>query len=281
MSVEQVFSQRFGSSEDPTVLLLAGNGCSSVYWPDDFCSLVVDAGFSVIRFDYRDTGKSPHDGEPYALLDLAIDALELLDAHQVRRLHLVGLSMGGFIAQFLATVLREAVLSITSLMSTSDYATMLHTFSGAPAPTSGLPPPSAAWLAELGKLSPSLSHRELMLESWRLAVGDAAFDRDEWSALLDLADAHGDDARAGERHREACARHPQLNLLDALGSVEIPALFIEGANDPIFPTGHAAASARAAKNGRMLRLEGIGHGLTRAFHRPIADALIEHFKRAP
>lgn len=275
----ELHGDRFGETTAPAVLLLAGNGCSSEYWPEDFCELLVAAGLQVIRFDYRDTGFSSRGTGLYGIPELQRDALRVLDACKVKKAHLVGLSMGGFIAQRLALDVPDRVLSVTSLMSTSDYATMLHVFSGGPAPTSGLPLPSSSWLVALKALSPELSAREVALESWRLALGDAAFDRQHWSRLMNRADEHGDDSRAGDLHRAACLRSERLNILGELGSAKAPMLFIEGELDPIFPTGHAAASAKAA-NGRQLQLTGIGHGLAPSFYAPIVAAVVEHVRRS-
>ncbi|MGV3622083.1 MAG: alpha/beta fold hydrolase, partial [Archangium sp.] len=273
----ELHGDRFGETTAPAVLLLAGNGCSSEYWPEDFCELIVAGGFQVIRFDYRDTGFSSRGTGLYSIPDLQRDAVRVLDACKVKKAHLVGLSMGGFLAQRLALDVPERVLTVTSIMSTSDYATMLHVFSGGPAPTSGLPLPSSEWLAALKALD--VPARELMLESWRLAIGDAAFDRQHWSMLMNRAEEHGDDSRAGDLHRAACLRSERLNILGELASAKAPMLFIEGELDPIFPVGHAAASAKAA-NGRQLKLEGIGHGLAPSFYGRIVDAVLEHLRRS-
>jgi len=272
--------QSLGVQSAPPLLLLAGNGCSSVYWPDRFCAPLVDAGFRVLRFDYRDTGDSTHrafDENPYDLDDLAQDVLCILEAFDVPRVHLVGLSMGGFLAQRLAIDCPERVLTLTSLLSTSDYAAMLHPFSGGEPPTSNLPPPSARWLAELAQLPGDLSHTDLLVESWRLASGSKAdFDPIYWRQLLGDAARRGDDSLAGDAHRSACLRSARLNLLSELPKLSVPSLFIGGSEDPIFPPGHAEASATATPGGRALQVEGLGHALEPSFFSELANAIVQN-----
>ncbi|RKG90052.1 alpha/beta fold hydrolase [Corallococcus terminator] len=271
--------QVLGARQAPPVLLLAGNGCGASYWPDAFCAPLLQAGLGVIRFDYRDTGASTHrafEAHPYNLDDLSGDVLAILDALEVERAHLVGLSMGGFLAQRLALRTPRRVASLTSMLSTPDYGVMLHTFCGSEAPTSGLPPPSAEWLAELGRLPPDLSPSELLSESWRLANGSRApFDAAYWRDLVATAAARGDDTSAGDFHRQACLRSSQKDQLQALRRLAVPALFIGGSEDPIFPPGHAAAAADVS-GGTALLIDGMGHALNPAWFDVLTAAILAH-----
>ena len=112
-----------------------GLGMQLVAWRDEFCAMIVRRGFRVVRFDNRDTGRSTHRRElptptrwqllrrrvrpAYALADMAGDAVGLLDQLGVERAHVVGVSMGGMIAQTVAARHPERVLSLTSIMSTT------------------------------------------------------------------------------------------------------------------------------------------------------------------
>ncbi|MBE4751358.1 alpha/beta hydrolase [Corallococcus sp. ZKHCc1 1396] len=268
-----------GPLQAAPVLLLAGNGCGASYWPDAFCAPLLQAGLGVIRFDYRDTGASTHrafEAHPYDLDDLSGDVLAILDALNLERAHLVGLSMGGFLAQRIALRTPRRVASLTSMLSTPDYGVLLHTFCGSEAPTSGLPPPSAEWLAELGRLPPNLSPSELLTESWRLANGPRApFDAVYWQDLVATAAARGEDAAAGDFHRQACLRSSQKDQLQALRRLTVPALFIGGSEDPIFPPGHAAAAADVS-GGKALLIDGMGHALNPACFDAVTAAILAH-----
>lgn len=130
----------YGSEKNETILLIAGLGTQMIRWTVPFCEMLAARGFRVIRFDNRDTGLSTHfsnhatlDFEalaktlmsgklpdlPYTLDDMADDTIGLLNALGIKKAHVVGRSMGGMIAQLMASQYPERVLSLTSLMSTT------------------------------------------------------------------------------------------------------------------------------------------------------------------
>jgi pimeloyl-ACP methyl ester carboxylesterase len=132
--------ETFGDPADPALLLVMGLGTQMVAWHEDFCSLLVERGFHVIRYDNRDIGRSTHLSHlpaptpwealsrrrsrkrsiaSYSLADMANDAAGLLDCLGIARAHVVGASMGGMIAQLLAARRPDRVLSLTSIMSTT------------------------------------------------------------------------------------------------------------------------------------------------------------------
>ena len=124
----------------PVVLLIMGLGGQLVDWPDAFVQALLATVYRVVRFDNRDIGLSTaldhlgnpkvtwtmvklqlglHPQPPYPLSDMAADAIGVLDALGIQRAHVVGLSMGGMIAQRVAIAAPERVLSLTSIMSSS------------------------------------------------------------------------------------------------------------------------------------------------------------------
>ena len=130
----------FGNNEAEAVLLISGLGTQMIRWSETFCRILAEQGYRVIRFDNRDAGLSTHfhstsmpdlaaiadavsRGEtpnvPYTLFDMANDAAGLLDSLRIKRAHVVGRSMGGMIAQLLASEHAERVLSLTSIMSST------------------------------------------------------------------------------------------------------------------------------------------------------------------
>src|SRR5258708_6904985 len=130
----------FGDASAEPMLLIMGLGGQMILWDDDFCRQLAARGFRVIRFDNRDIGKSSRMtggkrltpiellklrflkipvAAPYNLRDMAEDTVGLMDALGIKSAHLVGMSMGGMIAQEIAILFPQRVRSLTSIMSTT------------------------------------------------------------------------------------------------------------------------------------------------------------------
>jgi pimeloyl-ACP methyl ester carboxylesterase len=143
--------QTFGDPASPAILLIGGAASSMDWWEDQFCERLAAGRRFVIRYDLRDTGQSVSyepGAPPYGGPDLVADAVGLLDALRVVRAHVVGISMGGGIAQHLALDHADRVASLT-LISTSP---------GGP----GLPPMSETLAAHFAEppSEPDWSDRE-------------------------------------------------------------------------------------------------------------------------
>ena len=171
----------FGSPDDPVVLLIAGQCQSMTWWDAGFCRQLAAEGRFVVRYDHRDTGRSSTDppGRPtYSGWELALDPIRLLDAIGVDRAHLVGLSMGGGIAQDLALAHPERVASLT-LVDTSPASATAH---------AELPPPAPALMRtfERPDPAPEWSDREAVID-YRVAIerpyAGAALDEERYRRL--------------------------------------------------------------------------------------------------
>jgi pimeloyl-ACP methyl ester carboxylesterase len=247
----------FGDPADPAVLLIMGGAASMDRWEEPFCERLATAGRYVIRYDHRDTGGSTAypPGQPgYTGDDLVADALAILDHLGVARAHLVGLSMGGAIAQRIAVDHPERVLSVT-LMSSS------------PAGSGGseLPPMSEALHAAFsgeGPPEPDWSDREAaieyLLDTERPYVGSRGLDEPAMRALL---------GRVYDRSASMASANNHFMLdgsemrRERLGEIAVPALVIHGTDDPFFPPAHGEALAREIPNARLVTIEGLGHEL--------------------
>src|SRR4051812_1657669 len=122
--------ETFGAAADPAILLIAGASAPMDWWDPRFCARLAGGGRFVIRYDHRDTGRSvtyPPGRPGYTFRELTGDAVALVDVLAGGRAHLVGLSMGGGIAQYVAIHHPDRVASLT-LVSTS------------PGPADDLPP---------------------------------------------------------------------------------------------------------------------------------------------
>lgn len=132
--------ESFGDEADEAILLIAGLGTQMTRWTVPFCEALAARDYRVIRFDNRDTGCSTHFRQyphpdfsalaaelmagrcpdvPYTLHDMTLDAIGLLDTLSIDRAHVVGRSMGGMIAQIMASEHPARVLSLTSIMSST------------------------------------------------------------------------------------------------------------------------------------------------------------------
>ncbi|MEH6413966.1 alpha/beta fold hydrolase [Pseudomonas sp. CGJS7] len=266
----ELHTQAFGDPSHPPVILVMGAMASMQWWPQAFCEALARADLYVIRYDQRDTGLSTHcpPGEPdYSLADLADDVFAIADAYQARAVHVVGMSMGGMVAQRATLARPKRVLSL-SLISTS------------PLGIEGLPPMSAAY-AEHSASGESLdwTDPEAVLE---FMVRDAA-------AIASTAHPHDAEAMRAfiradiARARGFASATNHFMLVDGaqspprpLSELRVPVLAIHGSSDPIFPFAHAEALVAAVDGARLVRIEGGGHELHPADWAQTIEAIATH-----
>lgn len=222
----QLWTETFGRSENPALLLIIGAGTQSIFWPTAFCERLSQEGFFVIRYDHRDTGLSSsidYATHPYDLLDLASDALAILDAYQIQKAHVVGFSMGGCISAILGAYHSDRIHTIVPMATTSDLASL--------AGAGTLPKPNAEieqWIGELIETSAREMTREeqvqLQLKGWRILNGKtASFDEGFYRQLVIEALDRGQNSNAFKHHFAAqMASVEQIKI--ALSLVRVPAL---------------------------------------------------------
>ena len=132
MTTSSCTTRRSGSTADPALLLINGLGSQCINYRLEWCERFAAAGFFVIRFDNRDVGLSTGfddagtDAPAYAVEDMAGDAVAVLDAANIDRAHVLGVSMGGMIVQRLAIDHADRLRSMTSVMSTTGDADVGH-----------------------------------------------------------------------------------------------------------------------------------------------------------
>lgn len=284
----EIAYESHGSTSDPAVLLAMGLGCSLVYWEEAFFRRLVDAGYRVIRFDNRDVGQSsrldalgrPNVTKlfgralmgarveaPYTLRDMADDTAGLLDALDVPKAHVVGVSMGGMIGQTLAIEHPERVRSLTSIMSSSGESAFL------------LGRPDVMLLAM--KPSPrerdkAIAHRTRM---WN-ALGGRHHPSDE-ARLRELATCafeRGYDAAGVARQLAAILAAPPRRRY--LAELDIPVLVIHGTDDPLVPVEAGKHTAECIPHSELLLIEGMGHDMPPSTHGEVLDAILAHLERA-
>ena len=129
----EIAYETFGDPTDPAIFLVMGLGTQMLAWPVEMCTALADAGHFVVRYDNRDVGLSTHIDKPvpslpdmllrrdtpYRISDMANDGFGLLEHLGIDRFHLVGVSMGGFIAQTMAIAQPERIISLTLVMTST------------------------------------------------------------------------------------------------------------------------------------------------------------------
>lgn len=281
--------ETYGSPEDETILLIAGTGQQLVGWPMSLVDALVEHGYRVIRFDNRDVGRSTKlnsaglpDAEaigaalqegktppvPYTLRDMAADALGLLEALGVERAHVVGISMGGAIAQYLAIDYPERILSLTSIAADSGNLALLALANPAAFASVPLQPTTAdreAFVSWQVKTSQVLAGStfpvdEATLQEWAARDFDRGFDPD---GLVRQQTA----SLVG--HFE----NPPYRL-DHLKNIEAPTIVVQGTEDPIVPVASATDIVVRVPNAELRLIDGLGHFIPEALIPEILDAIL-------
>jgi pimeloyl-ACP methyl ester carboxylesterase len=264
-----------------TILLNIGMGASALDWPSKFVHAFVDYGYQVIRFDQRGTGMSDwvagwDKKNPYSLGDMAGDAIAVLDALKIDEAHVVGLSMGGMIAQEMAINHPDRVSTLTLMLTTGN------------ALDPEMPGLTSRYLfSSLVKGIPLLKYRmvggEKNLIKERIAktisgLGYDALDIKEIAELVlyDLRKRKGFNFKGILQHRKAVEVSP--SRYEKLKTIEKRTLVIHGTDDQFMPIEHGKKLVELIPNAKGLWLDGMGH----IFPVPDMDSLIEnivtHFK---
>jgi pimeloyl-ACP methyl ester carboxylesterase len=265
--------ETFGAADDAAILLIMGAAASMDWWEDEFCERLAAGGRFVIRYDHRDTGRSVtyEPGAPgYTGPDLVEDTVGVLDALGLSRAHLVGMSMGGALAQLAALDHPDRVTSLT-LIATS---------------------PAGPHEADL----PGMTDEAI-------ATFQALTEPDDWTDRRAVVDYLTDQARAcaspSRPFDEQAARELSERVVDRtvniastaknhhlaegggrwrerLGELDVPTLVIHGTEDPVMPYGHGLALAREIAGARLLALDHTGHELPRPVWDVVVPAILEH-----
>lgn len=276
-----------GDADAPPLLLIAGLGSPLLRWDEVFCRAMADRGFRAIRFDNRDVGLSSKldaagapdvaaalrtlagGGSfepPYRLEDMVDDGFALLDGLGVEAAHVVGLSMGGMLAQLMALGRPGRVRTLTSLMSTSGARDL-------PLPT----PAAIAHMLETepGERDANVAHH---VRGARLLGGSLPFD-EAWTRRREQR-IYDRCFHPPGRQRQMLASIAAGSRREALASLRVPTLVIHGSEDPLVPPECGIDVAKAVPGARLRIVEGMGHDLRPCLWSTLADAIAEHARAA-
>ncbi|RPF21831.1 alpha/beta fold hydrolase [Myceligenerans xiligouense] len=255
-------TESFGDPGNRALLLISGLSASMDWWDAGFCRALATGGRFVIRYDHRDTGASRTDppGEPsYTARDMAEDALRVLDAYDIDRAHLAGVSAGAGIAQEVALEWPERVASLT-LMSTSAAVPLApgKTVADAGLPKSspeieelfGNPPPDPDW-TDADAVADHLVGQE------RVFATDG-FDEGWARRIARQVVARSVNPASAGNHWNLPDGEP-LAADRTLADLRTPTVVLHGDADPFFRPEHGQALAESVPDARFVPLEGVGH----------------------
>ena len=280
----EIVYDTFGESSAAPMLLIMGLGEQMIGWDEDFCTQLASHGYWVIRFDNRDVGLSTRLDEagvpdilalfqaqtqgksmqvPYTLHDMADDVVGLLDALDVESAHVVGISMGGMIAQEMVIHHPERVRTLTSIMSST----------GNP----DLPPPSNEAMSIL--VTPFPTDREGYIENaihtWKILSGPG-FPIEEVRIKERAGRAFDRGLSLAGTARQLAAILASGSRKERLRSVTQKTLVIHGDADPLVPVECGRDTAASIPGAELLIIEGMGHDLPLAVIPRVIEAITLH-----
>ena len=285
--------ESFGSPEDETILLIGGAGQQPVGWPMELVTALVERGYRVIRFDNRDVGLSTKLTEaglpdakavgkalqagqpapiPYTLRDMAQDAADLLDALNIEQAHVVGISMGGAIAQWVAIDHPDRVLSLTSIAADSGNPEL--PVLAKPEAFANVPP------------QPTTADREAFI-TWQVktsqALAGSTYPTDE-ATLREWAqrdfDRGFDPAGLVRQQTASLVGHFDPTRLHSLEQIKAPTVIVQGTEDPIVPLASAEDLAARIPDAELRVIEGLGHFIPLQLVPEIVEAITTVTSRA-
>ncbi|MDU9402226.1 alpha/beta hydrolase [Pseudomonas sp. zfem004] len=278
--------QSVGAPRDPALLLVMGLGGQLIHWPDDVVEALCRQGFRVIRYDNRDVGLSRWNqlpgsanltlevlryklglpvSAPYSLTDMAGDGLHLMDALQIRQFHVLGVSMGGMIAQHIAAMAPERVRSLTLVMSSSGAA--------------GLPAPNPALVQLLARRNAPNRAVAIEQQADLLAALGSPQVKDDRAVLLKQAAQAYDRAFNPEGvQRQIMAILAEPSRVELLNQLRVPTLVVHGTADPLLPVMHGVHLAAHIQGSELRLIPGLAHRFQEPFKQPLLGAVLPYLQ---
>ncbi len=277
--------ETFGDPGNPVLILISGGGAQMTFWQEEFCQKLAAKGFQVVRFDNRDAGVSTsfdaygfpdvpavRDGRaapPYTLDDMAADTIGLVDALGAKAAHVVGISLGGYIAQVMAINHPDRVLSIVSMASGVGGSDNIY----------GGPP--GGWGDDDSESAANLTFEdsvERRLDDIQWMSTARYFDRDHIRPRV-IASMHRARNPAGAE-RQAAAVHAGASRAAALRDIRVPTLVLHGAEDPHLPVENAHRTADAIPGSRLVVIPDLAHDLPDQKWDQVIDLIVGHARQA-
>jgi pimeloyl-ACP methyl ester carboxylesterase len=267
-----------GSGEAGVVILIRGQGTQLIHWPESFYEAFSTRGFLTIRFDNRDTGLSSkfdsisgrqlealkrriaagEDVNPaYSIDDMALDVITLMDELDIETAHIVGMSMGGFIAQLLSAKYPARVLSMTSIMSGSADVepTLIDSLWSVPKSREAYIQEWVEYIRQFG------SKKYFEGDDYSRRIASAAFDR-----------CYAPDGA----NRQLLAIFSRKKSRDWVKSISVPTLVVHGSDDLLIPSSKGQETASLIPGATFQLIEGMGHDIPPCLGGLLAEIVLKH-----
>ncbi|MFJ9123126.1 alpha/beta fold hydrolase [Streptomyces sp. NPDC102340] len=278
----RLWTEDRGATDASPMLLIMGAQAPGPGWPDELVDMLASR-HRVIRYDHRDTGRSTwaFDQRPYPLSQLAEDALTVLDGLGVERAHIVGMSLGGMLAQLLIADHPDRLLSAT-LIGTSALSTVPYIQpDGTRIPPEELPGIAPDLLEMWSRPVVDLgleAELERRVEHWRILGGDQLpFDAEYARALERRVIEHTGHYATSTAHARADAS--DLDRTEQLAGTTVPTLVTSAPAEPVSPPPHPDHLAQTIQGARIIEIPGMGHALPPEVHTPLVAAILDHTTR--
>jgi pimeloyl-ACP methyl ester carboxylesterase len=279
-----------GAADAPALVMIRGLGTQRIQWPEELIGGLVERGLRVLCPDNRDVGLSEGmseagvpdigaamatlaRGEPtraaYSLADMACDVIGLLDALDIRRAHVAGISMGGMIVQHLAARHGHRLISATSIMSSS----------GAP----GLPTATPEAMHALMSRPENPDDRQSVVEHnvrTQKVIGSPGYPTDDATLRATFEQTYDRAYRPDGVARQMLAILCDTDRSDLLADVDVPTLIIHGEDDPLVPIECGRDTAARIPGARFESIPGMGHDVPVALASTLVELIADQTKRA-
>lgn len=271
-----------GPADGEVVILIRGQGTQLIHWPEEFYEPFAASGYRTVRFDNRDTGlsskfddlsgkeleqmwKQASSGKafqpPYTLDDMVNDVIGLMDALYIDTAHIVGISMGGVIAQLISARYGDRVRSLTSVMSASRSI-------------------DPALIAELWTVP---KPRDEAIQEWvdyMHAYGSKAMLADDEYYRQQAATAYDRCYSTDGPNRQILAICATSNVNALARTITTPTLVVHGAGDLLVPPEAGRETAQLIPGAKFELIEGMGHDIPPALGQPLSSIIIDHIRSA-
>lgn len=282
----EIFTESIGNSQNTAIILIMGAMNQGIFWYDSFCEELAKSQFFVIRYDHRDTGFSSvidFQKTPYNLDDLTGDVVEILDGYNIKKAHVVGISMGGYIGQLLSVNYPKRTETLTLISTTANHKPYMDATMGNFNNKYELPYPSRKFIdyIESSKNNPPKTEEEFrsfQIDGWKIFFGQELNkkDLDELIKLIDLSNKRNKNKFSPFNHGLAVFNSKDRS--EVIKEIRVPTLIIHGEKDPCFSIEHGGYLNMNIPNSRFEIIKNMGHMFALSESNYLLEKIIDNLK---